>query len=433
MLIGDDSDIKGFRVQVHYDALWTMQGKTVDPGVGYLIDVAPNDGTYTPLGSITTGTLNLALPSLLPRGDERLHMWGSCKIPNDVPADGVNVLYNVFHMHLQGRQIWMSHIAGPAWGANEGKELSELGRHNHYDWNFQGVGGFPPKGKKLFAGDTLIVHCRFDSTNNVNRAKHGGLDLQPNVTTKFGEGTMDEMCFDFVTYYPRVPGLSNCFSQSGKGDPLAVAAPPAKNHTLSDQFDAQVCEGQQAACANAAYCFRSPTIGGTFCNAATGVQSCPNVNLGRVCSMCYPHSECGGELAEALTYTPKIYTPRTCVTGESANEVAGLKPSAYWSGLQVQQTSPGDAPMGTTASNCNATVKSNDTKDNQEQAADKSEDNQMLIIGLSAAAAFVALLGFVTLGWLYDIRRRQHGALAVVQKAETQKEVGMQSAARPDV
>lgn len=145
LLIGDGSDIKGFRIEVHYDALWTMQGTTTDPGVGYVIDVAPDDGTYTPLGSLTTGTLNLALPSLLPRGDERLHMWGSCTIPDDVPVNGVNVLYNMFHMHLQGRQIWMSHIAGPAWGADEGKELSELGRLNYFDWNFQGAGGFPPK------------------------------------------------------------------------------------------------------------------------------------------------------------------------------------------------------------------------------------------------------------------------------------------------
>ena len=61
LLIGDDSDVKGFRVQVHYDGLWTMQGKMTDPGVGYLIDVAPNDGVYTQIGSIVTGTLNLAL------------------------------------------------------------------------------------------------------------------------------------------------------------------------------------------------------------------------------------------------------------------------------------------------------------------------------------------------------------------------------------
>lgn len=269
VLIGDDSDIKGFRVQVHYDALWTMQGKTVDPGVGYLIEVAPDDGTYTPLGSVTTGTIDLALPSLLPRGDERLHMWGSCTVPNNVPTDGVNVLYNIFHMHLQGRQIWMSHIAGPAWGTDEGKELSEIGRHNYYDWNFQGAGGFPPKDKKLFAGDTLIVHCRYDSTNDVNRAKHGGLNLKANVTSTFGEGTMDEMCFDFLTYYPRVPGLSTCFSRFGKGNPLAILSPPAMNPALSDQFDAQRCPGQRARCANIAHCFRSPAIGGTFCNGTS--------------------------------------------------------------------------------------------------------------------------------------------------------------------
>ena len=461
MLIGDDSDIKGFRIEVHYDALWAMQGKTVDPGVGYLIDVAPDDGTYTPLGSITTGTLSLALPSLLPRGDKRLHMWGSCAIPDDVPADGVNVLYNMFHMHLQGKQIWMSHIAGPAWGADEGKELSELGRHNYYDWNFQGAGGFPPQGKKLLAGDTLIVHCRFDSTNNVNRAKHGGLELQPNVTTTFGEGTMDEMCFDFVSYYPRVPGLATCFRQSGKGDPLAVAAPPAKNLSLSDQFDGQSCSLPDprlaTMCTSAAHCFRSPTAGGTFCNGtstsaggasglegiaslgglggASGlagglgglsgagglgglygsggvgglVDSCPAA-LVALCSDCYPHSECG-RTAEALTYTPKSYVPRTCVMGESASEVAGLKPPAYWSSLQVQQTSLDKALMGTTASKCKATDKS---------VTDKSGDNQALVIGLSAAAA-VIFVAVASLGFIY-YKRHCHAAFPTHEKASTQYE-----------
>lgn len=386
VLIGDDTDIKGFRMEVHYDGMWTMHGTTTDPGVGYLIDLAPNDGSYTPIGSISTGTLSLALPSLLPRGDNRLHMWGSCTIPNDVPADGLTVLYNTFHMHLQGRQMWVTHIAGPAWGTEEGKELSEVGRHNYYDWNFQFAGGFPPQGKRLFAGDTLIVHCRYDSSNNVNRAKHGGLDLQPNVTTTFGEGTMDEMCFDFITYFPRLPSLATCFGRSGYGNRGHVAddAALATNAALSAQFDAQICP-EMAPCANAAIaqCFRSPIIGGTFCDAATGVTSCPGPVS--TCSKCFPHSECGG-VPEEIPYTPRTQTPRMCVANESASEAAGLKTLTYWSNLQTQQATP-------TATNCNhLTGKS------------EGEDNQTLVIVLSVVAA-VAVLG--SLYCICIMRRRK--------------------------
>lgn len=384
VLIGDDADIKGFRMEVHYDGLWTMNGPMTDPGVGYVIDVAPNDGTYTPIGSMATGSLSLALPSLLPRGDDRLHMWGSCTIPNDVPADGVSVLYNVFHMHLQGRQMWVTHIAGSAWGNEEGQELSELGRHNYYDWNFQYAGGFPPKGKKLYAGDTLIVHCRYDSSNNVNRAKHGGLDLQPNITTTFGEGTMDEMCFDFITYFPRVPSLANCFGASGygKSDRVANDTQLAKNFSLSAQFDAQICPNK-APCSAVAQCFRSPAIGGTFCDAESGITSCPAPVS--ACSDCFPHSECGG--VQEITYTPRIQTPRTCIAGESASEATGLKNSTYWSDLQIQQATP-------TVSNCNMPGKSES----------ESEHNQTLVIGV-CVVAIVAVLG--TLYCVNIMRRRK--------------------------
>lgn len=123
--------------------------------------------------------------------------------------------------------------------------------------------------------------------------------------------------------------------------------------------------------------------------------------------------------------------------GESASEVTGLKPSAYWSALEVQQTSTGRAPMGTAASNCNATIKSNRTKETQEQATDKREDNQPLIIGLSVAGGVIFSVVAAALGWYYYSRQRQSANLkkvdlqkeANLKTVEVQKEVGTESVA----
>lgn len=141
--------------------------------------------------------------------------------------------------------------------------------------------------------------------------------------------------------------------------------------------------------------------------------------------------------------------------GESASELAGLQPRAYWFGLQV----PVNALMGTTTSTCNRTASScnstvancNNTVGNcnnttagncsiaegyQEQVTDNVEGDQSLTIGLLTATAAIVLAVFsAALGWLYYSRRRQltHQHIAAVSGAQKevgmeQKEVGMESA-----
>jgi len=46
-------------------------------------------------------------------------------------------------------------------------------------------------------GDEIRVACEFDTTSR-------------NTTTRFGEGTMDEMCYAFLTYYPADPTFTFC-------------------------------------------------------------------------------------------------------------------------------------------------------------------------------------------------------------------------------
>ena len=214
LAVGDGSEIHSFRVEVHYDGLTPMTEDTLDPGAGYVITLAPNDGRVEEMGIMSTGTFGLAIPALKDRTHSENHFWGECVIPNDIPSEGVTVLYNFFHMHLKGRGMYVSHI-------RNGVELEPLGRQNYYDWWYQGTSGEPNEiGRKLLPGDRLITHCYYDTRNSESWHDRGGT---PVSTTDdyfpFGEGTDEEMCFNFIAYYPRHPSLTSCFSTFGVGNP----------------------------------------------------------------------------------------------------------------------------------------------------------------------------------------------------------------------
>ena len=46
-------------------------------------------------------------------------------------------------------------------------------------------------------GDEIRTVCHFKSTSRSD-------------TTYYGDGTAEEMCFGFITYYPRIPDASAC-------------------------------------------------------------------------------------------------------------------------------------------------------------------------------------------------------------------------------
>ena len=56
----------------------------------------------------------------------------------------------------------------------------------------------------LMPGDTLITTCTYNSTFRTS-------------TTNFGLATSDEMCYNFILYYPAYSGLSQCISQNRTG------------------------------------------------------------------------------------------------------------------------------------------------------------------------------------------------------------------------
>ncbi|KAJ3067458.1 hypothetical protein HDU98_009313 [Podochytrium sp. JEL0797] len=78
-------------------------------------------------------------------------------------------------------------------------------------------------------GDTLLAQCTYIPTDSV----HGN----PTQWTQFGLGTQDEMCYNFIVYYPAVPNISQCIN-IGNGTEVCgdtngpyIDAAPVKNFT----------------------------------------------------------------------------------------------------------------------------------------------------------------------------------------------------------
>ncbi|KAL9656632.1 hypothetical protein ABK040_002903 [Willaertia magna] len=100
----------------------------------------------------------------------------------------INVYASLLHMHLLGKEIYTTVTR-----VNESFILSE---NRHYDFNMQTFQRLEPY-KILQPGDQLTTVCNYNS-------------IGKNETTFGGESTDDEMCFNFLAYYPRENGLTAC-------------------------------------------------------------------------------------------------------------------------------------------------------------------------------------------------------------------------------
>jgi dopamine beta-monooxygenase len=132
----------------------------------------------------------------IPPGKSSHEVLGICdesstgKLPNDL-----NVAASILHMHMIGRKIWTSVF-------REGAEVMDLGKNENYDFNLQTFVKFHPP-RVIKASDRLETHCVYDSSNRTD-------------ITKGGEASTDEMCFNFVLVYPRLPADS-CIDKTING------------------------------------------------------------------------------------------------------------------------------------------------------------------------------------------------------------------------
>jgi len=87
-------------------------------------------------------------------------------------------------MHVIGKTMWST-----LW--RDGALLSDLGRVEYYNFNFQ---KFFPEQFILYKGDRINTHCIYQNPNS--------------VAVPFGLSSTQEMCIHYLMYYPKQSGAS---------------------------------------------------------------------------------------------------------------------------------------------------------------------------------------------------------------------------------
>jgi len=94
------------------------------------------------------------------------------------------------HMHYCGRTSKLEIIRNFGSDRNANwTQLPNVWDMTHYDSNWQGSRKLKAPGYRLEAGDRLRVHCSYNT-------------MTKNEPTRNGEGYDDEMCINYLVYYP---------------------------------------------------------------------------------------------------------------------------------------------------------------------------------------------------------------------------------------
>jgi len=195
--VGDELIIGGaeklvVKLEAHYD---NALGQPQSDQSGMKLTLTPN---LRPLVSNTV-LLGMGTPDkdfVIPPQSEDHVLTNIC--PSEVTSLLDHPIYAFSfapHMHNYGKTLYTEH-----WRC--GVKIGEIGRIENYDFDNQQTYGITEPAK-ILPGDALVTKCHYNTIG------------EDSIITG-GEETRDEMCLDFVRYYPQPEGrptfLSSCIS-----------------------------------------------------------------------------------------------------------------------------------------------------------------------------------------------------------------------------
>ncbi|KAJ3036678.1 hypothetical protein HK097_003775 [Rhizophlyctis rosea] len=186
---------KYYTLQIHYDNPTGIANQTDSSGFEfwYTPTLRPND-----LGVLTTGIVNFTIPAST--STYTLDGGGCPSACTKNFSQPITLWRNAFHMHSLGKNMTTRHIRNNA-------ELEPLGSRPFWDFNHQSLSRIDgnKNGTRVFLpGDQLITKCSYDSSGR-------------NVSTTYGESTSNEMCFNFLLYWPRMKQFEYCLTDEVGG------------------------------------------------------------------------------------------------------------------------------------------------------------------------------------------------------------------------
>nr|AZK16218.1 tyramine beta-hydroxylase [Lymnaea stagnalis] len=168
-------------LEVHYNNPQKKSGRMDSSGIRFHVT--------SQLRKYDAGIMELGLEYVnkmaVPPGQRDFKLSGYCVhkcTQMSLPPAGIHVFASQLHTHLTGRRVYTKH-------ARDGAELPEVNRDNHYSPHFQEIRRLPQP-HHVLPGDVLITTCEYDTTKR-SKATVGGFSIT------------DEMCLNYVHYYPR--------------------------------------------------------------------------------------------------------------------------------------------------------------------------------------------------------------------------------------
>lgn len=171
-------------IQLHYNNARALTGAKDQSGYTLCStdELRPNDASIIAFGAINLGPKQ---PIVIP--PRKVNHTVTCKYPW-MHAD-VKLFNATPHMHRRGKSLKSE--------TTSGRVLADQPR-----FDFEAQVGYPVT-SEIHRGDVVKTTCVWTNPDDTE--------------VRFGEGTEDEMCFNFVAYYPRIASILSW------GQPTALA------------------------------------------------------------------------------------------------------------------------------------------------------------------------------------------------------------------
>nr|XP_048679199.1 dopamine beta-hydroxylase isoform X1 [Caretta caretta] len=181
LAFGGPGSSKYLRLEIHYHNPLVFKGRHDSSGIRlyYTATLRRYDAGIMELGLVYTPVM------AIPPGEAGFLLKGYCTdkcTQVALPPAGIHIFASQLHTHLTGRKV--ATIL-----SREGREREVVNADNHYSPHFQEI-RMLKKVVSVFPGDVLTTTCMYN-TEDRNQATVGGFSIT------------DEMCVNYVHYYPQ--------------------------------------------------------------------------------------------------------------------------------------------------------------------------------------------------------------------------------------
>ncbi|XP_063000713.1 dopamine beta-hydroxylase [Elgaria multicarinata webbii] len=181
LAFGGPGSSRFLRLEVHYHNPLELKGRHDSSGIRlyYTASLRRYDAGIMELGLVYTPVM------AIPPGESHFYLTGYCTDKCSqlaLPPDGIHIFASQLHTHLTGRSVVTVLSRG-------GKERGIVNRDSHYSPHFQEI-RMLKEVVSVFPGDVLRTTCMYNTEDRTD-------------ATVGGFGITDEMCVNYVHYYPQ--------------------------------------------------------------------------------------------------------------------------------------------------------------------------------------------------------------------------------------